>query len=206
MGSSMMPCSTARPRLAQALPGSARLAASAAPQTARRRTLLRIAPQARRGSLDASLDDTTTANVAALEQLYMAAAIPPERLPMLSSSQDVQQLLSSGSQQPHPHHNEELCGKMVCVEHTIDDETGEPVADEAADPPPSPSLLGRLFDMLPVSKRTRGIVMLNLLVLLVATNWVSGRLRTAAAHTGGQRDAHLAACAALAAAAHPPGS
>lgn len=136
----------------------------------------------------------------------MAAAIPPERLPMLSSSQDVQQLLSSGSQQPHPHHNEELCGKMVCVEHTIDDETGEPVADEAADPPPSPSLLGRLFDMLPVSKRTRGIVMLNLLVLLVATNWVSGRLRTAAAHTGGQRDAHLAACAALAAAAHPPGS
>lgn len=70
----------------------------------------------------------------------------------------------------------EVCGHSgaglhVCVEHTVDEETGAELAAESPLTGPA-AALSRLMDKIPLSKRTRGIIMLNLLVLLVATNWV----------------------------------
>jgi hypothetical protein len=56
------------------------------------------------------------------------------------------------------------------MEHTVDAD-GE--VEAAAEPPAPSGPIGRLLDLLPISRRTRGILMLNVLVLLVATNWVS---------------------------------
>lgn len=72
----------------------------------------------------------------------------------------------------------EVCGHSgaglhVCVEHTVDEETGAELAAESPLTGPA-AALSRLMNKIPLSKRTRGIIMLNLLVLLVATNWVRG--------------------------------
>ncbi|KAI3430272.1 hypothetical protein D9Q98_004868 [Chlorella vulgaris] len=153
------PCSTARLRQQPLLASSSRPSAqpSVTRPLARRRLCQPL--RSRHGSMDAEMQ--SSADVAALEQLYLSSDQAAAVLSLSSlASQD--EGLSSGSR------SEELCGKMICVEHTVDDISGEVLV---TDPSP-PGLIGRLLDLLPISKRTRGIVMLNLLVILVASNWV----------------------------------
>lgn len=132
-------------------------------------------------------------SAAALERLYLSAAAEvdaaarPPLAPAPAAAAGTQHQLQHQQQQAEqppgsPTHHRlkqlEVCGHSgaglhVCVEHTIDEGTGAELPAEPAVPLTGPAAwLAQLMDKIPLSKRTRGIVMLNLLVLLVATNWV----------------------------------
>lgn len=153
----------------------------------RRRHLARraVAPSKR----SEPLQDST----AALERLYLSAAaevdaaarppLAPAPAAAAGTQHQLQQLQQQVEQPPgSPTHHRlkqlEVCGHSgaglhVCVEHTIDEDTGAELPAEPAVPLTGPAAwLAQLMDKIPLSKRTRGIIMLNLLVLLVATNWV----------------------------------
>lgn len=116
-----------------------------------------------------------------LELLFAASPLPPPPAHLDGGIGNCSQappaaLAAQQQQQQHGHHTTEVCGHSgstlnLCVEHELD-EAGADLGAVASEP--APGMLGRLLDMVPLSKRSRGIVMLNLLVLLVATNWVSG--------------------------------
>lgn len=160
----------------------------------------RSCPVAQAGS-GKSLDLQQSADVEldSLERLYLSETVPPpaaaEVLAAQSSTSEPsgkkeQQALRQKHHHERHHHeqHEEVCGKLACAQHV----ERRQAAAAAASPPASDDtanataaapedasagqagFLGRLLDMLPLSPRTRGIVMLNLLVLLVATNWVRG--------------------------------
>ncbi|PSC70106.1 hypothetical protein C2E20_6446 [Micractinium conductrix] len=161
----------------------------------RRRGL--VAAQARPDRLEATLPQSSKTR---LEHLFLAASVPPAAAAAQARGAPDQQ--PAGSERQHPggaskrlrrhrkphHHQEEVCGKLVCVEHVGDGLPERPSAlaivatapaaaaaaldSAAAAPAAVPGLLGRLLEIVPMSPRTQGIVMLNVLVLLVATNWV----------------------------------
>ena len=149
-------------------------------------------------SLDVSLPPAT-AHAAQLERLLHVdapAAAPAVSLaPHTALAQDVQQSPQVLAHSRNGAPDELTCGKGVCVEHQQNPAqhpqppASAPLAaastssEEASASSSSVTFIGRLFDLLPISPRTRGIVMLNLLVLLVASNWVSspdGRAAAAA--------------------------
>lgn len=132
---------------------------------------LLVTALARRSSSNRTLSPTVdTPAVALLEKLYLAASMPPALLTALTARHqpDQQDAAQRHLQQlEHHDHDEDLCGRILSVEDAIH-EAGTPAEAPAA----APGMLGQLLDKLPISPRTRGILMLNLLVLLVATNWV----------------------------------
>ena len=164
----------------------------------RRRGL--VAAQARPDRLEATLPQSSKTR---LEHLFLAASVPPAAAAAQARGAPDQQ--PAGSERQHPggaskrlrrhrkphHHQEEVCGKLVCVEHVGDGLPERPSAlaivatapaaaaaaldSAAAAPAAVPGLLGRLLEIVPMSPRTQGIVMLNVLVLLVATNWCATR-------------------------------
>ena len=162
---------------------------------AQRRPPLLVLAQARRGSsleeppapmrfrtpsAPTATPDGAVKPRAAAAQVPRAGALVPPAAPVQHAAAAAQQ-----QQQPAAVATTEVCGHSgsglhVCVEHALD-ARGADVGALPAQPEPAAGLLGSLLDRLPLSRRTRGIVMLNLLVLLVATNWVSGRV-------GGVRD------------------
>lgn len=129
-------------------------AAPLASFAARQRQLLGVrAHGSLSGSLSGSIDfdePTADAAAAAVERLVLSAATS-QQLPPTASAWLAQQ----------------------------QDTAAAPAADgteEGADGAAG-STFARLLEMIPVSPRTRGILMLNLLVLLVASNWVSCSVR-----------------------------
>lgn len=125
-----------------------------------------------------------------LERLYLASAAPPASADVLASQGDAPAPAGEEQQRKRKHDKrrdqepEEVCGKLACAQH-VERQPGAAAADgdgaankgaaaqaEAA-PANSAGFLDRLLALVPLSPRTRGILMLNLLVLLVATNWVS---------------------------------
>lgn len=144
----------------------------------RGRTLL-VQPRAQAGP--SRLDKSPQPTLERLERMYASTSSPsrgaprPAQPPAAAAASAV--ISEAGEARPHAVHVTEVCGHSgsglhICVEHTIDDETGEEVP--AAEPlEGAAGVLARLMDKIPLSRRARGIVMLNLLVLLVATNWVS---------------------------------
>ncbi|KAL4422527.1 hypothetical protein ABPG75_008724 [Micractinium tetrahymenae] len=146
-----------------------------------------------RGSMDA-VQQSADVEVDCLERLYLAEAVPsPAAADHLAAQGDASGPAGEEQHKQHKkrrhraHQPEEVCGKLACAQHVERRPSAAPVAslasvDDAADAsaaaaaeaaPAGPAgFLGRLLDLVPLSPRTRGIVMLNLLVLLVATNWV----------------------------------
>lgn len=127
----------------------------------------------RRGSLDASIDEVIDA-CSSLERLYAGSdgrpAVDSPQTLAAQQQQDAKRA-SRGSM------DDMACGKAICVEQR---EAAAAAAVEAAASDAraadfgggASGSLGRLLEWLPFSPRTQGILMLNLLVLLVATNWV----------------------------------
>ena len=152
----------------------------------RRRTLARQAASsdASRAGGNSSVAPGAVDSAASLERLYLASAPgaaprPPRAAAQQPAAQpEQQQQQQQQPERPRHVHVEEVCahgaGLHLCVEHTVDDETGAEVAPAVPLEGPA-GALARLLDLIPLSKRTRGILMLNLLVLLVATNWVRGQ-------------------------------
>lgn len=183
----------ARPQAAYARPICS---ASSAGKRFRRQKHRAVAPSKRSTAPDPLYD-----SAAALERLYLSAAAEvdaaaPPLAPAPAAAAGTQQRPQADAQQqaeapgsPSHHRRKQLevCGHSgaglhVCVEHTIDEATGAEMPADPAVPLTGPAAwLAQLMDKVPLSKRTRGIIMLNLLVLLVATNWV----RTAGCCRGG---------------------
>ena len=144
-----------------------------------------------------SLAADSVGSAASLERMYLLTAhdgAAPLVLLQAAARQQQPEAKQQQQQQQQPEgpppegpqhhlHVTEVCGSggaglHVCVEHTVNEDGHEVLP---AEPLPGPEgALARLLDRMPLSRRARGIVMLNLLVLLVATNWVragGGRLR-----------------------------
>lgn len=139
-----------------------------------------------------AVQQSADAEVDSLERLYLAPAEQPgasaDPLAAAKGGAPCEEQQQQQQKRRHKHRDqkepEEVCGKLACAQH-VERRAGAPVpaADGAADAgaapeeeatsPASSGFLGRLLDLVPLSPRTRGILMLNLLVLLVATNWVS---------------------------------
>ena len=183
----------ARPQAAYARPICS---ASSAGKRFRRQKHRAVAPSKRSTAPDPLYDSAAT-----LERLYLSAAAEvdaaaPPLAPAPAAAAGThqrpqadaqQQAEAPGSPSHHRRKQLEVCGHSgaglhVCVEHTIDEATGAEMPADPAVPLTGPAAwLAQLMDKVPLSKRTRGIIMLNLLVLLVATNWV----RTAGCCRGG---------------------
>ncbi|KAI7839105.1 hypothetical protein COHA_007110 [Chlorella ohadii] len=174
----------ARPQAAYARPICS---ASSAGKRFRRQKHRAVAPSKRSTAPDPLYDSAAT-----LERLYLSAAAEvdaaaPPLAPAPAAAAGThqrpqadaqQQAEAPGSPSHHRRKQLEVCGHSgaglhVCVEHTIDEATGAEMPADPAVPLTGPAAwLAQLMDKVPLSKRTRGIIMLNLLVLLVATNWV----------------------------------
>ena len=131
----------------------------------------------RRGSLDASIDEVIDA-CSSLERLYAGSdGRPAVDSPQTLAAQQQQPPQQDAKRASRGSMDDMACGKAICVEQR---EAAAAAAVEAAASDAraadfgggASGSLGRLLEWLPFSPRTQGILMLNLLVLLVATNWV----------------------------------
>ena len=147
--------SSIRPACAGGLPRPLASGLAASRCGARQRQLLGVrAHGSLSGSLSGSMDFDEAPAASAGAAALAAAAV--ERLVL--SAATTQQLSPTASAWLAEHQD-------AVAPAAAGDEEG---ADGAAG-----SFFSRLLDLIPLSPRTRGIVMLNLLVLLVASNWVS---------------------------------